>query len=78
MDSLQEALRILKRQSQLENQMRKPGGIPITEERELYALRTRLQAYPAAVRTVIEASQRLHRPIDVLSLADVESVVALQ
>lgn len=78
MDSLHEALRMLKRQSQLENQMRGAGGIRITEERELYALRTRLQAYPAAVRTVIEASRRLHRPIDVLSLADVEGIVATQ
>lgn len=78
MDSLQEALRMLKRQTQLENQMRKPGGIRITEERELYALRARLQAYPVAVRTVFETSQRLHRPIDVLSLADVERIAAMQ
>lgn len=69
---------MLKRQTQLENQMRRPGGIEITEERELYAPRDRLQADPAAVRTVIEASERLHRPIDLLSLEDVERVAATQ
>lgn len=78
MDSLQEALRLLKRQTQLENQLRQPGDVRITEERELYALRVRLQAYPAAVRAVFEASQYLHRPVDTLSLRDVENLLAAQ
>lgn len=42
MELVSEAMRLLKRQSELEAAMRAPGGSRITEERELYQLRARL------------------------------------
>ncbi len=50
MEPLSEALRLLRRQSELEDAMRRPGGIRVTEERELYQLKDNPQKYPAAVR----------------------------
>ena len=52
---------------------RRPGGIRVTEERELYQLNGNLQKYPAAVRAILDASRRLHRPVDAITLIDVES-----
>jgi hypothetical protein len=39
MEPLIEALRLIKRQTELESAMRRPGGIRITEEREMHLLR---------------------------------------
>jgi hypothetical protein len=74
MEPLTEALRLLRRQAELEIAMRKPGGIRVTEERELYQLQAHLARIPAATRAVLEASRRLHRPVDALSIEDVERV----
>jgi hypothetical protein len=41
MEPLHEALRLIKRQTELENAMRRPGGIRVTEERELYGVTSR-------------------------------------
>jgi hypothetical protein len=49
MESLHEALRLIKRQAELENAMRRPGGIRVTEERELHQLRDALTALPSLV-----------------------------
>jgi hypothetical protein len=38
MDPIAEALDLLRRQAQLETGLRQPGGIRVTEERELYSL----------------------------------------
>jgi hypothetical protein len=73
MEPLTEALQLLRRQSELEEAMRRPGGIRVAEERELYQLRDSLQKYPAAVRAILEASKRLRRPIDALSINDIET-----
>jgi hypothetical protein len=73
MEPLSEALRLLRRQSELEDAMRRPGGIRVVEEREIYELRARLQRFPAAVRAILEASSRLHRPVETLSPRDVEA-----
>jgi hypothetical protein len=73
MEPLTEALRLLRRQSELEEAMRRPGGIRVTEERELLQLENSLQRYPAAVRAILEASMRLHRPVDSLSISDIET-----
>jgi hypothetical protein len=73
MEPLSEALQLLRRQSQLEEAMRQPGGIRVNEEREIYALRERLKRYPAAVRAILETSSRLHRPVESLSARDIES-----
>ena len=72
MEPPSEPLRLLRRQSELEEAMRRPGGIRVAEERELDQLRDRLQKYPAAVRAILEASKRLRRPVDALSLYGVE------
>jgi len=76
MEPLHEALRLLKRQAQLEEQMRKPGGIRLADERELFALRERLTTFPVAARAVLEAAHRLHRPVDTLSPLDVERTIS--
>jgi hypothetical protein len=71
-EPLHEALRLIKRQSELETAMRRPGGIRVTEERELYQLRSALAQYPAAVTAIIEAASRMRRPVDTISAEDVE------
>jgi len=58
----------------LENAMRRPGGIRITEERELHQLRGALTRFPAAVNAIMEAASRMRRPVDTISAEDVESV----
>ena len=73
MEPLTEALNLLRRQAQLEEAMRRPGGIRVTEERELYELRGLLQKYPGAARAILEASKRLRRPVDSLSVQDVDT-----
>jgi len=72
MDSLSEALQLLLRQAALESAMRSRGGVRVLEERELYALRARLTKFPEAVRAILETSSRLRRPVDALSIADID------
>jgi hypothetical protein len=72
MEPLIEALRLIKRQTELESAMRRPGGIRITEERELHQLRGALSQYPAAVTAIMEAASRMRRPVDTISAEDVE------
>jgi hypothetical protein len=75
MEPLHEALRLIKRQTELENAMRRPGGIRVTEERELYQLRYALTQYPAAVTAIAEAADRMRRPVDTISIDDVEATL---
>jgi hypothetical protein len=72
MEPLHEALRLIKRQAELENAMRRPGGIRVTEERELHQLRDTLTRFPAAVTAILEAASRMRRPVDTISAEDVE------
>lgn len=74
MEPVTQALQLLQRHAELERAMRAPGGIRIIEERELYLLKAQLEQLPTAVRAVLEAAQRLHRPVDALSVKDVENV----
>jgi hypothetical protein len=74
---LHEALRLIKRQIELENAMRRPGGIRVPEERELFQLRHALAQYPAAVTAIIEAAARMRRPVDTISIDDIDSVHTL-
>lgn len=74
MEPLNEALELLKRQAELETGLRQAGGIRVTEERELYALRERLQRYPQAVTAILQASRHLNRPIDTLQAQDVRQL----
>jgi hypothetical protein len=75
MEPLHEALRLIKRQTELENAMRRPGGIRVTEERELFHLRQALTQYPAAVTAIIEAAERMRRPVDAICVDDVEAAM---
>ncbi len=74
MDPLSEALQLLGRQAELEIGLRKPGGIRITEERELYAVRERLNKYPYpnAIEAIVQAARNLGRSIDSISVTDIE------
>ncbi len=74
MEPVHEALRLMKRQTQLENAMRQPGGIRITEERELVQLRGALTRFPAAVSAILETASRMRRPVDAISAEDVERI----
>jgi hypothetical protein len=71
MEPLDEALELLKRQAELEAGLRQAGGIRITEEREQYALRERLQRYPQAVAAILQAARNLNRPVDTLQAQNV-------
>jgi hypothetical protein len=54
MEPITEALELLKRQAELEAGLRLAGGIRVTEERELYAVRAQLKRYPHALRRFCE------------------------
>ncbi len=71
MEPLNEALELLKRQAELEAGLRQAGGIRVTEERELYALRER---YPQAVTAILQAARNLNRPVDTLQPHEVRSL----
>lgn len=53
------ALELLKHQAKLETGLRQAGGIRETEERELHALRQRLQRYPQAVTAILQTARNL-------------------
>jgi len=74
MEPLHEALRLIKRKTDLEDAMRRPGGIRVMEERELLELRRALSQNPAAV-AVIEAAARM-RPVDATSIDDIQAPVS--
>jgi hypothetical protein len=75
MEPLHEALRLIKRQTELENAMRRPGGIRVTEERELFQISHALNRYPAAVTAILEAATRMRRPVDTISAHNIEPQV---
>ena len=76
MEPLHEALRLIKRQAELENAMRRPGGIRVAEEHELHQLRGALARFPAAVTAILEAASRMRRPVDTISAEDVDGISA--
>jgi hypothetical protein len=73
METVNEALGLLRRQVELEMAMKQPGGIRITEEQELLVLRRRLASYPQAMQAVVQAAHALRRPIAEVTVEDVES-----
>ena len=52
--------------------MRRPRGIRVTEERELYQLGEALTRFPASVRAILEAAARMRRPVDTIRAEDVD------
>jgi hypothetical protein len=73
METVNEALTLLKREAELEVAMRQPGGIRITEEQELHVVRQRLAKFPEAMRAVLQAAHALRRPVTEVSAEDVEA-----
>jgi hypothetical protein len=72
MEPVTTALRLMKRQEDLEHRRRRPGGISIIEERELFAIRDRLEEFPAAVAAIIEVASATRKSVDQIRLEDVE------
>ena len=68
MEPVSEALRLLKRQADLQRRQ----GISILAEREIYAIQARLEHFPAAVRAIVELSGAKHQSGDQIRVEDVE------
>jgi hypothetical protein len=73
METINEALGLLRRQAELETAMKQTGGIRITEEQELFMVRRRLATVPQAMQAVIQAAHALRRPVSEVSAHEVES-----
>lgn len=71
METITEALTLLKRQAALESELGLPGRSRANAESELYTLCQRLQRYPHAVAAILQTASNLHRPLDTLSPEDV-------
>ena len=63
METVSEALSLLDRQLEIEAAMKKPGGIRITEERELLALRRQLSQCPDHIREAVQQAQASRRQV---------------
>jgi hypothetical protein len=74
MDPIAEALGLLRRQAPLETGLRQPGGIRVTEERELYSLREQLPRYPQAATAILQTACNLNRPVDAWRPQDVSGL----
>lgn len=72
MQTVTQALELLKRQAELEAAMKHPGGIRVTEEQELHMVRRGLTEFPEAMRAVIETAHALRRPVTDVSADEVE------
>jgi len=68
--SLQQVLVLLHRRNILERGLRARGGIRVTEERELAALRLVLETSADAVKAIADVAARLDRPMESLSPED--------
>jgi hypothetical protein len=69
---LQDVLALLHRRNILERGSRARGGIRVTEERELQALRILLEKSADAVKAIVDVAARLDRPVDSLSPEDLK------
>ena len=70
---IDEVLRLLKRQAENQHGLRRNSTTRVIEERELYLIRNRLAQFPAAVQAIALSAAELHRPVDTLSVRDVEA-----
>jgi hypothetical protein len=73
METVNEALGLLRRQAELEAAMKQAGGIRLTEEQELLVLRRRLAKVPQAMQAVMQAAHAMRRPVTEVTVEDVES-----
>ena len=72
MEPINEALQLLKRQAEIQQGLRRSRDNPMLAERELYLIRNKLAQFPAAVQAIGLVAAELHRPVDTLSVRDVE------
>ena len=72
METVSETLRLLKRQADIERAGRQPRALSIVEERELLAIRSRLERFPAAMRAIAELAGARRQSIDQIQVEDVE------
>ena len=61
MEPITEALRLLQRQAEIQNALRRARGSSVLDERELYLIRHRLAQYPAALQAIALTAAELHR-----------------
>jgi hypothetical protein len=73
METVNEALDLLRRQAEFETAMKRPGEFRLTEEQELHVVRRRLANFPEAMRAVLQAAHALRRPVTEVTASDVES-----
>jgi hypothetical protein len=55
MESVNELLKLFMRQAELERAMKQPGGVRITEERELNSVKEKLARVPDAAKRAAQA-----------------------
>jgi len=67
-----EALQLLKRQATIQATLRHSNTNRVLAERELFLIRRQLAHYPATLQAIAVAASELHRPVDTLSVGDVE------
>ena len=73
MEPITEALELLKRQAEIQHGLRRDSTTRVIEERELFLIRNRLAQFPAAVQAIALTAAELHRPVEHLSVRDVEA-----
>jgi hypothetical protein len=73
MQTINDAIRLLRRQAELEVAIRKPIGIRIAEELELVMLQRRLAEYPEAVVAVMQAAHAVRKPVTAVTAREVEA-----
>ena len=71
MQTINDAIRLLRRQADLEAAMRKPGAMRITEEQELVMLKRRLAEYPEAALVLMQAALAMRKPITPVTAREV-------
>ena len=71
MEPITEVLRLLCRQAEIRNNLRRGHGSRVTEERELYLIRNQLALVPAVVQAITLAAAELDRPVERLSVRDI-------
>jgi hypothetical protein len=71
-DTITQALDLLRRQARIQEALRQHRGNRVLAERELYLIRQRLAYYPAAVQAIALTAAELHRPIELVSVREVE------
>lgn len=67
------ALKILQRHAHLQARQHAVGGLDIREGPELFEMPQKLPQFPAAVRTLLETAEQLRRPIEDITVRDVEN-----